>query len=288
MVAWSSKPANSVCWTLHIYRHFFVSILFLIGMWQYICESNKVAGNICYGFLLYLLAWWLLGWWRFVAQLVLSPGADFCVSISGRFGVIGLPIYVCEMPYQCAGLRDAAGHFCPTIMRVARLIVLVPLLSWESALVDRKVIDNSIEVKRMLVFCLITLNFLNFAFFPLWFSVSFYFYFYFSRFSLNVYWLNKVLKPLSFIGFIILVGLRSSTRGTHSCRKGCTMHPNVDLSVRILKLKNLSMSSVNLMLTSRTIFLIWDRLISWLLKYVLLKINPSLIIRINVIVMLQI
>ena len=87
-------------------------------MWQYICESKKVAGNI-YGFLLYLLAWSPLGWWRFVAALVLSSEADSCVSISGRFGVNGLPIYVCEMPYQCAGLRDADSYFCPTIMCVA-------------------------------------------------------------------------------------------------------------------------------------------------------------------------
>ena len=39
---------------------------------------------------------------------------------AGRFGDIGLPIYVCEMPYQCAGLRDAASYFCPTMMCVAR------------------------------------------------------------------------------------------------------------------------------------------------------------------------
>ena len=36
-----------------------------------------------------------------------------------NFGVIGLPIYVCEMPYQSAGLRDATCYFGPTIIYVS-------------------------------------------------------------------------------------------------------------------------------------------------------------------------
>ena len=89
MIPWSSETARS---------------MYFWGIWQYICVNNNVAGNICNGSLLYLLAWSLLG---LVA---------FCCSIGGIIGScffvyryrVDLVLLVCR--FTCGGMLNISKN----------------------------------------------------------------------------------------------------------------------------------------------------------------------------------